>query len=652
MEANEHDRENDVRDALAYAENIIATLREPFVVLDRSLRVHTANSAFYRAFHVSKEETEDRFVYELGNGQWDIPQLRRLLPQVMSTSNPIEDFEVEHVFPTLGQRNMLLNARRFPPESDDPALVLLAIEDVTDRTRAADALGDSELRYRRLFETAKDGILILDSESGKIVDANPFMTSLLGYSHDEFVGKELWEIGLFRDVKESQAAYRELQNKGYVRYEDLPLESRGGDKVEVEFVSNVYVEGRHQVVQCNIRDITERSRLQRLTQEQAAALADLDRRKDEFLAMLSHELRNPLAPILNAALLLRLHSNRNRLHGVEDPILQQSATIIERQVGRLAGIVDELLDVSRITTGRIQLHRERCALGVVVEAAVGTVRSLLAQRTHELTVSLPKGAIWVDADAIRLEQVVVNLLTNAAKYTDQGGHIWLTVQQEGEEAVLRVRDTGVGIAPDVLPRIFDLFTQAARSLDRSQGGLGIGLALVQRLVEMHGGTVAASSTLGQGSDFVVRLPVVSPPESKPQLPPLERAQPNGNALRVLVVDDNVDTVTTLALLVEQSGHDVRTAYDGPSVLEAALDYRPNVVLLDIGLPGLSGFEVAKQLRRQPTLQNVVLVAMTGYGQESDRQRSKEAGFDHHLVKPGGFGAVLEVLASVAELPAP
>jgi PAS domain S-box-containing protein len=651
MEANDDQRVGDIRDALAYAENIIATLREPFVVLDRSLRVHTANSAFYRAFHVSKEETEGRFVYELGNGQWDIPQLRTLLPQVMSTSNPIEDFEVEHVFPTLGQRNMLLNARRFPPESDDPDLVLLAIEDVTDRTRAADALGDSELRYRRLFEKAKDGILILDSDSGKIVDANPFMTSLLGYSHDEFVGKELWEIGLFRDVKESQAAYRELQKRGYVRYEDLPLESRSGDKVEVEFVSNVYVEDRHQVVQCNIRDITERSRLQRLTQDQAAALADLDQRKDEFLAMLSHELRNPLAPILNAALLLRLHSNRNRLQGIEDPILHQSAAIIERQVERLAGIVDELLDVSRITTGRIQLHRERCSLGVVVENAVGTVRSLIDQRGHVLTVSLPSEAIWVHADAVRLEQVVVNLLTNAAKYTDQSGHIWLSVEQEDEEAVLRVRDTGVGIAPDVLPRIFDLFTQATRSLDRSQGGLGIGLALVQRLVEMHGGTVAASSTLGQGSEFIVRLPVVSPPESQPPSPSDERAQPTGPALRVLVVDDNVDTVTTLALLVEQAGHDVQTAYDGPSVLEAALDYRPNVILLDIGLPGLSGFEVAKQLRRQPALQNVVLVAMTGYGQESDRQRSKEAGFDYHVVKPGGFGKVLEILASASGLPA-
>jgi CheY-like chemotaxis protein len=279
---------------------------------------------------------------------------------------------------------------------------------------------------------------------------------------------------------------------------------------------------------------------------------------------------------------------------------------------------------------------------------VATTRSLIDQRRHELTVSLPTQAIWLHADAARLEQVVVNLLTNAAKYTDPGGHVWLTVQQEGEEAVLRVRDTGVGIAPEVLPRIFDLFTQAERSLDRAQGGLGIGLALVQRLVEMHGGTVAASSALGQGSEFVVRLPVVPPPQPAPSLPLTEKAQPTGPSLRVLVVDDNVDTVTTLAMLVQESGHEVRTAYDGLAVLEAALDYRPNVVLLDIGLPGLNGFEVAKQLRQQPALQSAVLVAMTGYGRESDRQRSQEAGFDHHLVKPGDFGKVLEILATVSE----
>jgi len=649
MESNVDKPILELQRALAYAENIIATLREPFVVLDKALKVRTANAAFYRDFHASNEETEGRFVYELGDGQWDIPQLRLLLSQVLSNKHPVENFEVEHDFPALGQRNMLLNARRFPPDSNDPDLVLLAIEDVTERKQAEFAMKVSETRYRRLFQSAKDGIFILDAATGKVIDSNPFMTDLLGYSHAEFLGKELWEIGLFRDIEENRAVYTTLQEQAYVRYEHLPLATRSGKKVEVEFVSNVYTENDHQVVQCNIRDITERRRLEQLTQQQAEELADLDRRKDEFLAMLSHELRNPMAPILNAALLLRLHSNRNRQDGVENPILQQSASVIERQVGQMARIVDELLEVSRITTGRIQLRQERVALGGVVENAVATVRSLFDQRMHELTVSLGGAKVWVHADAARFEQVVVNLLTNAAKYTDPGGHIWLTVQQEGDEAVLRVRDNGVGIASEILPRIFDLFTQAERSLDRSQGGLGIGLALVQRLVEMHGGTVTVTSTLGLGSEFVVRLPVVPPPSSHASSPP-PPAQSNELSLRVLVVDDNVDTVTTLSMLVQESGHEVRTAFDGPSVLETALDYRPDVVLLDIGLPGLNGFEVAKQLRQQPLVRNAVLVAMTGYGRDSDRQRSKEAGFDHHLVKPGDFGKVLEILATASESP--
>jgi PAS domain S-box-containing protein len=640
------------QDALAYAESIIATLREPFVVLDKSLRVRSANAAFYRDFHASKEDTEGRFIYDLGNGQWDIPQLRTLLGQVLSNVHAVEGFEVEHYFPEIGRKHMLLNARIFPPESANPEMVLLAIEDDTDRRLAVDAMKDSEIRYRRLFEHAKDGILILNAESGTIIDANPFMTTLLGYSHQDFVGKELWEIGLFRDIEESRAAYQELKAKGYVRYEDLPLETTTGKKVEVEFVSNVYPEDHHQVIQCNIRDITERSRLQRQSQEQAAALADMDRRKDEFLAMLGHELRNPLAPIVNAALLLRLHINRDRLNGIENPVLSQSASIIERQAGQLALLVDELLEVSRITTGRIQLHQEPISFGAVVEHAASAVRSLFDQRKHEVTLSLPTEAIWLNADAARLEQVLVNLLTNAAKYTDNSGHIWVTLQKEETEAVLRVKDTGVGIAPEILPRIFDLFTQAKQSLDRSQGGLGIGLALVQRLVELHGGTVEATSIVGQGSEFVVRLPVIPPPEQQSVVPPAEKAVQTQPSLRVLVVDDNVDTVTTLAMLVRESGYDVRTAYDGSTVLEAALDYRPNVVLLDIGLPGMNGYEVAKQIRQQPALKNSVLVAMTGYGQESDRKNSHDAGFDHHLVKPADFPKVLKILATVSEsLPA-
>jgi CheY-like chemotaxis protein len=279
---------------------------------------------------------------------------------------------------------------------------------------------------------------------------------------------------------------------------------------------------------------------------------------------------------------------------------------------------------------------------------VETARPLMDQRGHELTVALPPQPIWLDADAARLEQVVVNLLTNAAKYTDKGGHIWLTVQQEGDECVLRLRDTGVGIAPELLPHIFDLFTQAERTLNRSKGGLGIGLALVQRLVEMHRGRVEVYSALGQGSEFVVRLPVVLAPAPQPPSTPTETAKPTGPSLRVLVVDDSVDTAQTMAMLLKASGHDIRTAHTGPAALEAALDFRPNVVMLDIGLPGLNGYEVAKRLRQQPVLHNIVLVAMTGYGQETDRQHSQEAGFDHHLVKPAEFSKVQQILATVSE----
>jgi len=641
-EGSDPHREWALQKALAYADDIIATLREPFLVLDGDLRVKTANRAFYDSFRAVKEETETRFLYDLGDGQWDIPDLRTLLAEILRSPTPsFHDFEVEHDFPVLGPKTMLLNARRFPPDSKHPELILLAIEDITVYKEAEVALKTSEAQYRRLFETAKDGILILDANTLKIIDANPFMIELLGYSHDEFLGKELWEIGLFGDKQASQAAYQQLQEKGYVRYENLPLETKGGKKAEVEFVSNIYQVDHRPIAQCNIRDISERSRLERKTHEQAEALADLHRRKDEFLAMLSHELRNPLAPISNAVQLLRLQRDESRLQ-------QRARAIIERQLEQLVHLVDDLLEVSRISTGRIHLQREQLDMRIIVERGVETVRPLIEQRRHALAVHLPPSPIWIDGDATRLEQVVVNLLNNAAKYTDEGGHIWLGLQQEGTDAVLRVRDSGVGIAPDLMPRIFTLFTQAERSLARSQGGLGIGLALVQRLVEMHGGRVEAYSALGKGSEFVVSLPVVLAFAASPPSAPTEEAQPTGPSLRVLVVDDSADAAESLALLMRELGHDVRTAHDGPTALKSALDHRPNLMLLDIGLPGLDGYEVAKQMRRQAVHQNVVLVAMTGYGKASDRKRAQEAGFDHHLVKPARFEQMQRILAGVSE----
>jgi len=525
----------------------------------------------------------------------------------------------------------------------DHEVILIAsvIRDVTERSRTEAAMQDSESRYRRLFETAKDGILILDNQTGRITDANPFMSELLGYAHEHFLGKELWEIGLFSDKSANEDAVRELQQNGYIRYEHLPLETKHGDKAEVEFVSNIYQADGRTVAQCNIRDISDRSRLERRLKEQTEALADLHRRKDEFLAMLSHELRSPLAPIANAVHLLRLRKN-------EDPIQHKARTIIERQLAQLTRLVDDLMEVSRITTGRIHLKLERVALDGIVESGVETARTLIGQRRHELTVSLPPHPIWLHADASRLQQVVVNLLTNAAKYTEEGGHIWVTIQEDGSDCLLKVRDTGVGIAPELLPHIFDLFTQAERSLDRSQGGLGIGLALAQRLVEMHEGTVGVQSVFGHGSEFVVRLPMAPAPERPP--PVAEEAGPKGTPLRVMVVDDSVDTAETVAMLLKIWGHDVCMVHDGSSVLQAALDFRPQAVMLDIGLPGLDGCEVARLLRRQPELAGVVLIAVTGYGQESDRQRSLDAGFDHHIVKPADFRTVQRILETVLPRP--
>lgn len=501
------------------------------------------------------------------------------------------------------------------------------------------ALLDSEIRYRRLFETAKDGILILDTESGRITDANPFMRELLGYSHEHFLGKELWEIGLFRDKTANEAAVRTLQDKGYIRYEHLPLETSQGLRVEVEVVANAYREDHHKVIQCNIRDITERSRLEKQTQEQASAMANQDHRKDEFLAMLSHELRNPLAAITNAVQLLSLQKH-------EEPLQLQARTIIQRQMGQLIRLVDDLMEVSRITSGRIHLQKERTGLNGIVERAVETTRSLMDQHRHELTVSLSPQPLWVHADASRLEQVVVNLLTNAAKFTTEGGRISIAVQREGDEAVLRVKDTGVGIAAELLPHIFELFTQAERSLDRSQGGLGIGLSLVQRLAEMHEGRVEVSSVMGQGSEFVAYLPVMLNPATQIQSPLEVTAEPTGPPLRVLVVDDNVDAAQTLELLLKATGHDARMAFDGVSAIKVALEFLPNIVLLDIGLPGLDGYDVAKRLRQDPSLDGVVLVAVTGYGQATDKLRSQDSGFNHHLVKPNDFGKVQEILATV------
>jgi PAS domain S-box-containing protein len=385
-------------------------------------------------------------------------------------------------------------------------------------------------------------------------------------------------------------------------------------------------------------------------------LREADRRKDEFLATLAHELRNPLAPIRNSLHLLRLEG------GGTDPRVHE---MLERQVHHLIRLVDDLLEISRVTRGKIELCRERIDLAAVVQSAVETSRPLLEGGGHRLAVSLPPEPLILDADPVRLTQVLANLLNNAAKFTAPDGQIWLTARRAQGQVELTVRDTGIGIAPDMLPRVFDLFSQVDRSPGRTQEGLGIGLTLVRSLVEMHGGSVEAHSAgPGRGSEFVVRLPLAPIPAVSPEAPEAPAvsagvaarvtrashepggAQPGLATRRIALIDDNRDAADTLGLLLELRGAEVRAFYDGPAALAALETYLPTAVLLDIGMPGMDGYEVARRIRRQPRLSGVPLIALTGWGQEEDRRRAREAGFDHHLVKPVDLAALEALLAAL------
>ncbi len=387
------------------------------------------------------------------------------------------------------------------------------------------------------------------------------------------------------------------------------------------------------VVELYARQATEAIDNARLYEE----IQQANRRKDEFLAMLAHELRNPLAPILNA-----LHIMHLRNHNHRD--IEQARAIVERQVRHMTRLVDDLLDVSRIDRGKIELRKEPVELGEIVARAVESTKPFLETRGHDLEVVLPPAAVLLEADPTRLEQILANLLNNASKYTEPGGSVRLIAEIDGSELVLRVQDTGIGIAPEMLPHVFDMFMQADRSLDRAQGGLGIGLTLVRRLVELHGGSVMAySAGLGQGSEFKVRLPLSNKPLAARPRATSPSNQSSGRTGRILVVDDSRDAAESLVMLLQLQGHEVRSASDGPGALEAARAFQPDVVLLDIGLPGMDGYEVARRLREEEGAQKVLLVAMTGYGQDEDRRRSAEAGFDHHLIKPVDLGELQEVL---------
>ena len=496
-------------------------------------------------------------------------------------------------------------------------------EHLEERQRTAAWLAEAaqaNAKFRAFFEQGTNFAAVL-SLDGIVVEANRLCLYACGLTRGDVLGKPFWECAWWNRspalMTMVRSAARQAAGGKLFRTESTYFLADGTERMVDLILAPVMDEaGRVLFVAATGTDITERKRME-------DTLREADHKKDDFIALLAHELRNPLAPIRNGLEVLRLTDDGDSSEHARD--------VMDRQLTHMVRLIDDLLDVARINRSKMVLRKECIALADVVNSAVETARPLIEQASHALTVSLPAGPVYLDADLTRLSQVFGNLLTNSAKYTPKGGQIWLTAERRGGEVAVSVRDRGIGIPESSLGNIFDMFSQVDRSVERSAGGLGIGLALVKGLVEMHGGTItAASEGDGKGSTFTVTLPVVErrePPAEKP----VNGHPPGGK--RILVVDDNRDGAESLAKMLTLLGNEVVTANDGLEAVEAAERYSPEFILMDVGMPHLNGLDATRRIREQPWGKRVTIIALTGWGQESDKDRSKAAGCDGHLVKP-------------------
>jgi PAS domain S-box-containing protein len=502
--------------------------------------------------------------------------------------------------------------------------------DLTERRRHEDMLRQSEERFRLMIDSVRDYAIFMLDPQGRVVSWNAGAQRIKGYTQAEILGKH-FSVFYPEEARRKRWPEQELataRESGRYEEEGIRVRKDGTNFWANVVLTPVYEAGGTLRGYAKVtRDLTDRRRVE--------ALEKAERQTNEFLAMLAHELRNPLAPIRNA---LHLLSKKP----TEDPAELWVRDVLQRQTVQMARLVDDLLDVSRITRSTVVLAKVPVDLLKAIHEAADAATQWMQARRHQLVVALPEDKLEVDADPVRLNQIVQNLLHNAAKFTPDGGRVELRAAREDGSVVIGVKDNGIGMTPELVATAFDLFKQGQQAIDRPEGGLGVGLTLVDRLARLHGGSVEARSEgPGKGSEFVVRLPArtsASPGEA-PQ--PAEEAK--GAARRVLVVDDNVDAANALRYLLENDGHEVRIATDGPAGLALAREFQPEVLLLDIGLPRLSGYEIARQARADPALADATIIAVTGYGQQRDRDRSSAAGFDHHLTKPVEYRALQRLL---------
>ena len=573
-----------------------------------------------------------------------------------------------------------LFGRKPPPPPPPPRELLDALD---ARTAAEESLRRSRENFNGIVEGVRDYAIFLLDPSGVVVSWNQGAKRIKGYEREEIIGKhfstfypeEAVRAGWPQTELENASKSGRFEDEGWrVRRDGSRFWAnvvittlyqpdgtlRGFLKITRDLTERMRSEEglRHAQAELEMRvnertgelgeanralkaEIAERHLLEQELRKRVAVMAEDDRRKNEFLATLAHELRNPLAPIQYAYELMNLAGSNETLRA-------EAQSILHRQVQHMVRLIDDLLDLSRITRNKLELRRERIELTAVIEDAVETIRPLMEARGHDLRVRLAPGPILVQADRTRLAQVFSNLLSNAAKFTERGGRIRLTSERDGADIVVRVQDNGIGISPAMLPRIFDMFVQADRSLERIQSGLGIGLTLVKRVAEMHGGSVEARSEgAGHGSEFLVRIPI-----DRAMPVPGDATPPDGSArhpetnVRVLVADDNEDAVRSLAMMLRAMGHEVHTARDGAEVLEAAATIMPSLILMDIGMPRMNGYDAARRIREQPWGRTITLVALTGWGLEEDKRLATEAGFDRHIVKPIEPSVLRSILAGL------
>ncbi|HEX5715718.1 MAG TPA: PAS domain S-box protein [Thermoanaerobaculia bacterium] len=530
-------------------------------------------------------------------------------------------------------------------ESGTPVGAVLVFRDVSESRRAEEA----QARLAAIVESSDDAIISKTLDS-IIRTWNAGAERIFGYTAEEAVGRSVTLIiPPDRLDEEREILGRLTRGERIEHYETLRM-AKDGRLLDISLTVSPIRDGEGRVIGASkvARDVTQRKQAEDALQaseqrlrESVEALREADRRKDEFLALLAHELRNPLAPLRNGLQVMRLASG-------DAKAVAKLRDMMDRQLSHMVRLIDDLLDVSRFSRNKMELRRSRVLLADVLSSAVETARPVLEAAGHELTVSLPPEPVHLDADLTRLAQVFGNLLNNSAKYTERGGQIWLTATREGGEVQVAVRDNGIGIPASALPTIFDMFSQVDRSIERSTGGLGIGLALVKGLVETHGGSVeAASPGEDKGSTFTVRLPVLEErAESAPGTPAEVEPGFNGSKRRILVVDDHRDSAASMALMLQLMGNEVHTAHDGVEAFESAERLRPQVVLMDVGMPRLNGYETTRRIREQPWGRDMIVIALTGWGQDVDRAKSKEAGCDGHLVKPVNLPDLEKILAEL------